>query len=203
MAEQKKSGVPTPIKLVIGLVLIAVGGYLSAQPNPLEKMAEQGVPLNLAITIATIGVFFVLFPVIDSFFVTPLHDAINARTSELESTFSEAESLRSEMTELRTSYEKRIAETEASAREQIQNQIKEAQALGNQLKAQAAAEKEEMVKKAQAEIDQEKNRVLTDLRLHVVNLTLGATERVLGENVDNDRNRKLIEEFIDKVEVPG
>lgn len=69
--------------------------------------------------------------------------------------------------------------------------------------AEAAAQKEEMVRKASEEIEAEKNRVLNDLRLHVVDLTLGATAKILGENVDDARNRRLIDEFIDKVEVPG
>jgi F0F1-type ATP synthase membrane subunit b/b' len=30
---------------------------------------------------------------------------------------------------------------------------------------------------------------------------MAATEKILGENVDDARNRKLVEEFIEKVEV--
>jgi len=45
--------------------------------------------------------------------------------------------------------------------------------------------------------------VLAEVRLHVADLSLQATEKLLNENVDNDRNRRLIDEFIATAEVPG
>ncbi|HVL38306.1 MAG TPA: hypothetical protein VM328_02840, partial [Fimbriimonadaceae bacterium] len=71
------------------------------------------------------------------------------------------------------------------------------------LMAEANAKADALVKRAEEEIEQQKNRALTEMRLEVVNLTLAATEKILGENIDNDRNRRLVQEFIDKVEVPG
>lgn len=206
MANQKSSsGLPFPVVLVIGVVMMAGGFYVSKNWHPafLETLASQGISLDPGKTVSAIGVLLILFPVIRSFYVGPLSEAINARTSELERTFTEAESLRSEMTQMRSDYERRLAETETAAREQIQSEIRKAQELRGQLEADARQRADEYLRKAQEDIDNEKNRVLTDLRLHVVDLTLGATEKILGENVDSDRNRKLIAEFIDKVEVPS
>lgn len=207
MANSSKGGMI--IGIVAGLGFAFAGSQMAVnhQPHALyeftENLTKQGIPLDLGKTVATIGVFLILFPVIKSFFMTPLADAINGRSSELEQTFSEAEALRSEMTALKSGYEKRLAETEASAREQIQSEIRKAQDLRAQLEADARSKADDYLKKAQAEIDSEKNRVITDLRIHVVDLTMGATEKILGENVDNDRNRKLVNEFIDKIEVPA
>lgn len=206
--ETKSSGSMLP-GLLVGAVLMVAGGWMAMnhQPEALynltKSLEEQGIPLDLGKTVSVIGVFLILFPVIKSFFLNPLSDAIHERTALLESTFTEAETLRSDMTAMRSDYERRLADSEASAREQIQAEIKKAQDLRTQLMAEAAAQKEEMVRKASEEIEAEKNRVLNDLRLHVVDLTLGATAKILGENVDDARNRRLIDEFIDKVEVPG
>ncbi len=206
MANQKSSSsLPFPVILVIGVLMMAGGFWVSKNWHPefLTKLAEQGIALDLGKTVSAIGVLLILFPVIRSFYVGPLTEAINNRTNELERTFTEAESLRSEMTQMRSDYERRLAETETAAREQIQSEIRKAQELRGQLEADARQRADEYLRKAQEDIDNEKNRVLTDLRLHVVDLTLGATEKILGENVDSDRNRKLIAEFIDKVEVPS
>lgn len=197
----------TLILVAIGLAM-AFGGYqLSTNPPEFmsfqETLQRQGIPLDLGKTVAMIGMFIALFPLLRMFYFKPLADAINNRTSELERTFSEAEELRTEMGQMRSDYEKRLAETEAAAREQIQAQIREAQALRQQLMSEAAAKADELVKKAQEEIEQEKNRVMSELRLAVVDLTLTATEKVLGENVDTAKNRKLVQDFIDKVEVPS
>ena len=50
-------------------------------------------------------------------------------------------------------------------------------------------------------IEADRTKVMTELRVEVVNLTLAATEKLLGENMDTDKNRKLVEDFVSKVEV--
>jgi len=188
---------------ILGLGLMAGGYYISKEVHIgfLEDLAKQGIPLDLGKTISAIGVFLIVLPLLRLFYFNPLGDAITNRTSELENTFSEAESLRQEMQKMKSDYEQRLNATEARAREEIQAQIREAQNMRQSLMAEASAKADEFLKKAQEEIAMEKERVLVDLRLGVVDMTLQATERILGENVDDAKNRKLIQEFIDTAEV--
>lgn len=195
----------TLLVVVFGAVLAVGGFYVSKNWHPafITQINEQGIPLDPGKTVSTIGMFLFLFPVLNYFYFKPLSEAIHGRTSDLERTFAEAEELRAEMTKMRADYEARLAQTEAAAREQIQTQIKEAQALRQQLMSEAAAKADDLVKKAQQEIEQEKQRVIGDLRLAVVDLTLAATEKLIGENMDDARNRRLVGEFIAKVEAPS
>lgn len=201
--EQKGSPAKTFLIVVFGLAFAFGGFYVSTKVDiPFQDtLVAQGIPLDLGKTIAMIGMFLFLFPLLNFFYFKPLSTAIHDRTSELEKTFSEAEDLRAEMKQTRADYEKRLAQTEAEAREQIQAQIKEAQQLRQTLMSEATAKADEMVRRATQEIEAEKIRVMSDLRLGVVNLTLAATEKLLGENVDSVTNRRLVEEFIDKIEV--
>jgi len=203
-SEQKPSKSPIP-GIIIGVIFMVAGTYVSVNitKGPLEALAKQGILLDPGKTLGVVGVFLVLFPAIKVFYLNPLTEAINRRNSDIERTFSEAEDLRTQMTAMKSDYEQRLARTEAEAREQIQNQIKEAQSLRGQLMQEAASKADELVKKAQEEIENEKTRVMFEIRSAVVNLTLTATERVLGENMTDDRNRKLVEEFINTVEVPS
>ena len=203
--QEKSGGFPTVLGVIVGIILMAAGTYVAANVHIgfQDKLADQGIPLDLARTIATIGVFLILFPVIKTFFLVPLWDAINARTTELEKTFSEAEELRGEMRTMQADYEKRIAATEADAREKIQAQIKEAQALRQRLESEAVGRADELVRRAREEIESDRTKLKVELRTEVVALTLTATEKLLGENMDTDKNRKLVEEFITKVEVPS
>lgn len=200
--HRKNSGSATTaiLGVVVGIVLIVVGiGPFSH----FEPQLLQGIDLNLGKTLAAMGVVLVLLPVLDKLFFSVVRDAINERNSELERTFTEADDLRARMEQMRVDYERRLAETEALAREQIQAQIKEAQALRQGIMAEATAKADDVLRKAQDEIASERQRLFTELRVEVVNLTLTATEKLLGENVDTEKNRRLVEEFVNKVEVPG
>jgi F-type H+-transporting ATPase subunit b len=205
--EQKSTGVPPIVGIIIGAILMVAGTYASVNAKSVglatiqEPLAEQGILLDLGKTVATIGVFLILFPVIKNFFIQPLNDAINERNNNLERTFTEAENLRAEMEKMRIDYDRRLAKSEASAREQIQSQIREAQNLRTQLMTEASAKADQLVQQAQAEIEAEKAKVLVELRTHVVDLALLAAEKVIGENMDTERNRTMVDDFINKVEV--
>jgi F-type H+-transporting ATPase subunit b len=206
MSEIKKSSAAATWGMFfIGLVLMFAGMYVSTSVTHgnIKSLEEMGVPLDPGKTLSVIGVFLMLFKVIGNFFLVPLSDAITTRNSDLESTFTEAESLRNQMDTLKSDYEKRMAQTEADAREKIQSQIKEAQELRKTLMAEASSKADELVKRAQDEIAAERERAVSGIRMHVANLSLQAAEKVLGENLDDNRNRKLIDDFLDKVEVPA
>lgn len=206
MSTEKKSSAGSVIlATIVGAILMVAGTYMALNVHLafVENLNKQGIPLDPGRSIAVIGVLLIVFPIIKTFYLNPLVEAIHSRNSELERTFDEAEQLREQMNTMRTEYEQRLAATEAEAREQIQAQIREAQNLRGELMAEASARAEELVKKAQEEIEGERVRVINSLRSEVVNLTLTATEKILRENVDDARNRKLVEEFIATVEVPS
>lgn len=187
---------------VIGAVFMVGGTYFSLKmTNPLASLGEMGIPIDLGSTIATVGVLLIVFPLVKMFFTDPLSQAIGERNENLEHTFAEAESLRAEMTKTRADYEARLAAAEASAREHIEAQIKEAQKLRQTLMNEAATRADAMIEKAQQEIASERERILTGLRNQVVELSLVAAERIVGENMDNERNRKLVDEFVSGLEV--
>lgn len=203
--SKQSSGSPI-VGIVVGVILMVAGTYSAAHEEqffPFQKGLREGqhLELNLGMTIATIGVFLILFPVIKTFFLVPLQTAIQERNSNLEATFSEAEELKAEMQKMRSDYERRIATTESQAREQIQSQIKEAQNLRSTLMEEATAKTQALIAQAEQEIAAERDRLIGDLRSQVVDLALSAAEKVVRENMDTDRNRRMIEDFISRAEV--
>ena len=166
------NSLPYPVMAVIGAVLMVAGTYVSVKHLlPLEGLAKMGIPIDIGSTIATVGVLLIVFPLIKMFFTDPLSQAIGERNANLEQTFSEAESLRAEMTKLRGDYEQQLAAANASARQHIEAQIKEAQSLRQTLMNEAATRADAMIDKAQTEIAAERERILTGLRGQVVELS--------------------------------
>jgi F-type H+-transporting ATPase subunit b len=57
-------------------------------------------------------------------------------------------------------------------------------------------ELERMRVRAAAEIDAEKQRAVADLRAEVADLALAAASKVVGESMTNDRQRRLVDDFL-------
>ena len=182
---------------ILGLILIAAGIALH---TPLNFELPGHLVINLGETLAMIGFLVLLFPVVKIFYTQPLADAIQERNTELENTFNEVETLRSDMQKLKADYEARLAATEADAREKINSQIKEAQVLRQTLMAEAAAKSDDLLRKANEEIAGEKTKLIADLRTHVSDLAIAAAEKVVGQTMDTDKNRAIVDSFLTQIE---
>ncbi len=197
--QVSKKQTTKPIVIVlIGIGLIVLGATVF---HSTEIVPAEGIRLNIGKIIANIGVFLAFIQLLNTFFYQPLSQAIHERTTELEETYSEADQLKSQMQKMRTEYESQLAATEATAREQIQAQIHEAQALRLQIMKEASDHVKELKIRAEEEIEFDRKKALHQLRVQVVDLTLSATEQLIHKNVDNEVNRKLVDEFIEKLEV--
>jgi F-type H+-transporting ATPase subunit b len=195
---QKKSGSPW-INVIIGLIIVILAGSVPQLRD--FDVPLPGIELHLGKTIAMIGMMILLFPLVKVFYVDPLEKAIKDRNENLEHTFEEAENLKQRMQELKTSYENRLKAAEEEAREKIQIALGEAEQMKNQIIAEARSQAEEVRRRNEEELERAKEKMLIDLRTHVVDLTLAATEKVIGQSVDPVKQRQLVEEFISSAEV--
>lgn len=187
---------------IIGLVLVVASVFWQlGTGGEVKGQIPELFDINLAVMMGTVGVILILWGAIETFYTTPLRKIIDDRNEAIEGTFTEVENLRSEMTQLKSDYERQLAETEAQAREKIQEQIKEATDLKKQLMADAQRQAEDYKRQAMDEIEAEKNKILTDLRVHVATLSIQATEKLLNANIDQERNKQLVDEFLATVEV--
>ena len=95
----------------------------------------------------------------------------------------------------------------AGAREESNRIIEEARRTAEQLRAeiQARAEREAAatVSKAQEEIRAERDRVFQQLRGEVAEIAVTLAGRVVGDTLDADAHRRLIDAYIDEVAGTG
>ena len=192
------TGAPAIVTVIGGLIIAAIGVVLGQH---WEVHLPGDMTLHFGKTVTAIGIFVALMPLIKMFYTNPLWNAINERNTNLENTFGEAESLKQRMTDLKTSYEKKLADSEAEAREKIQAALAEAQEMKARIIEEARVQAEEVKQRATEEMNRERAKMMVDLRSHVVDLTMTATRKVIGESVDEAKQRELVERFIETAEV--
>jgi F-type H+-transporting ATPase subunit b len=189
---------------IFAIIGAALFWFLSTLPfvedwNHVPLLGQLG--LNFKTFFVALGGLFLMFPLIQMLFLQPLQEAMDARTKNLEETYADAENLKQHMQDLKSSYEQKLTESEAQAREKIQAAIAEAQQMKDQIISEARGQAEEIRLRNTEELERERQKALVDLRTHVVDLTLLATKKVIGDSLGEDKQRQLIRDFIDKAEV--
>ena len=148
-----------------------------------------------AILVNIVG-FVVLLFIARSLVFIPIGKVITERQSEITKTYDTIDRDKNAMEATRRDYETRLAAIEEERREKVQKAIAEAQATRDQIVSEAQTRAKETVDRAQTEAAREQREGVIALRQQIVDLALGAATKVIGEGLDETRQRKLIDDFI-------
>lgn len=92
-----------------------------------------------------------------------------------------------------------LDQARASAQEIIAGANKSAEQLRQELKQKAEEDAKRTIERARQEIDAERQKAVDSVRQEVATLVVEATERVVGETLDDAKHRKLIDRAIEEV----
>jgi F-type H+-transporting ATPase subunit b len=91
----------------------------------------------------------------------------------------------------------------AAARQEANDVLSRAQKVADESRerdlAETRAEIERLREQAAADIDAERQRALADVRAQVADLALLAASRVVGETMSDERQRRLVDDFLRQV----
>ena len=140
--------------------------------------------------------FLLLLTIIWMFAFKPLAKTLDDRKAAIEQGLKDAEQARRD----RESAEAERAATLAEARREANDILARAQKVAQETRdADIAATREELERmraRAAAEIEAEKTRAIGELRSEVADLALAAAGRVVGETMSDDRQRRLVQDFL-------
>ncbi len=123
----------------------------------------------------------------------PMMQALNDRQKKIADGLAAADRASSDLEQAQM----RVTQELNEAKEQSQEIIEQANRRANQIieeaKDQARAEGERLKAAAQAEIEQETNRAREALRSQVAALAVAGAEKILGENLDEAANSRLVD----------
>jgi F-type H+-transporting ATPase subunit b len=95
--------------------------------------------------------------------------------------------------------QKIIASAQADANKRVQEATERAEKAAKDIMAAVEEERKRLIESAKEEAALERNRVLADLRGQVAALSIAAANKLIGESLDEKRQRTLIEEFFSGV----
>ena len=152
--------------------------------------------INLGLSIWTIVVFVLLLLILRRFAWGPILRAVQDREDHVRSTLESAASEREESTELLEQYRKQMLE----ARREAQDLIAKAKEMGvtvrKEIEEKARQEANVIMEKARVSIEKEKEAALDELRQGSVDIALAAAGKLIAEELNQDKDRKLAVGFV-------
>jgi F-type H+-transporting ATPase subunit b len=143
-----------------------------------------------------IVVFVALWNAMSQLFWKPFLTHLQGRDAEISNAYAAVEHTRQEMENLRSEYQRHMAEIENDARTRIQTAIKEAQAERERIITEARTASDAAIREGLASMQREKEQALTDLRDRMVGLAVNAASKALGPVADATALRRSIEDRI-------
>jgi len=92
-----------------------------------------------------------------------------------------------------------IAKAQSEANQKVREATDRADIAAREVMAKAEADAVKIREDARAEISQERDRVLADVRGQIAALSMAAAQRLIGDALDEKRQRALIDEFFSGV----
>ena len=126
----------------------------------------------------------------------PLQRIIDARRAQIDESMEAAEATRDEAARLLAEYQETLASVRAEAEEILARSRKTGDAAKAEIVDEARRQAQRTVAKAQEQIEREMRAALEEVKKEIADLTLMATERVIGKSLDDDDHRRLIEEAL-------
>jgi F-type H+-transporting ATPase subunit b len=147
--------------------------------------------------IAGLIAFVIVFFFVWKWAVPSLNKMLEARQAAIRADYEAAEAAKVEAQGLLDDYQDQLS----GAKDEAAGIVDEARVAGDQVKsdivARAETEAEQIKERAQGEIAGERERVSGELRRQVADLSIGVAEKVVGDSLDDDRQRQLVDRYID------
>ncbi|HET6778762.1 MAG TPA: F0F1 ATP synthase subunit B [Gemmatimonadales bacterium] len=165
-----------------------------------EHAARGPLDVEPGLMIWTVVVFVALLLILKKFAWPALLGAVEARERALEEQLAEAERSRAEAARLLAQHEKLIAEGRASAHALLAEARDAAEKERALAMEKTRQEQEELLERARRDIAAERDRAVADLRREAVDLSLAAASKLLGERLNSENDRRIVQEYLSSLE---
>jgi len=182
--------------LLLSLALI------SANAAPLLAQEAEQTPImaiRLNLMLWTLVIFLLLFWILKRFAFPAILGEVEKREKALQDAIDSAKRDREEAQRILEEQRKQIE----AARGDAQKLIADGRAVAEKMRAdmveQTHQEQQTMIERARREIETERDRAIAQLRREAVNLAIAGASKVIEQNLDNTKNRQLVESFLSSI----
>ena len=160
---------------------------------------EAGVITINGTVIVELVTFLIMLAVLARYVYPEIVKVAEARQRQIAEQLKEAEEARAAAEQRLKEAEERLNDARKTAQGVIEAAAKSAEQLRQEMRQKAEEESKRTVEAARKEIEAERDQAVRSVRSEVANLVVAATEKVIGETLDDAKHRQLIDKAIAEV----
>ncbi|MFN8595461.1 MAG: F0F1 ATP synthase subunit B [Anaerolineae bacterium] len=155
--------------------------------------------INLTLLIAQIVNIVILILLLRSVAYKPIIKFLDGRREKIAKGLEDARKAEARLANIEADYSKRMDEARAEGQKVVAEMTANAEKQAAAIIAKANEDVARIKAQAQEEAELERNKALADLRTQVVSLSMAAANKLVGESLDANRQRALVDEFFSGV----
>jgi F-type H+-transporting ATPase subunit b len=159
----------------------------------------EALGINLGFLIVQIIGFIILFLTLNAWIYKPMVNMMETRRQKIAQGLEDARVAAEARSDAEKEAAKIIAEAQAEAGKIVREATERAAVAGKDVQAAAEAEAASIRESAKAEAELARNQILGNLRGQVASLAIAAANKLVGEALDEKKQRALLDEFFSGV----
>jgi F-type H+-transporting ATPase subunit b len=152
--------------------------------------------IQIAVIVTQILGFLVVLWVLRKFAWGPVLNLLEERRDKIRASFADIDTRKAEVEQLRLQYEAELKKIDAQARQRMNEVLSEAQRIAQDIEASARERSRAELDKLKGDVEREYQAARVRLKEEIVTVALGAAERMVRQNLDRERQRTLVDEFL-------
>lgn len=156
----------------------------------------ESLGINLSLLVSQLVNFTLLAVLLYLLLYKPVLNMLAQRKQRIVASMADVDAARAAAAKAQQEYDRKVTEAQRKAQEIIALAAQTSEKVGADIKAEAQREADTIRQRARDEAVQEKAHILAEVQSQIASLSMAATERVLGQAVDEATQRKLIGNFI-------
>ena len=154
------------------------------------------ISVTPGLMIWTIVCFLITLFVLKRYAFGPIQNMIDQRRERIRQSIEEAEHARAEARRLLDEHRSLIGQARREAEEILSEARRVADSQRERVKEETEADRKRRLEETRRQIEAETQRALEQIRSEVAELALLATTKVTGKILDDEDNRRLVEEAV-------
>lgn len=155
----------------------------------------EALGINLGFFLFQVFNFLIVMVLLTAWAYRPIVNALENRKNKIAQSLEDARIAAEARSNAEAEARSILAKAQSEAAERVREATLRAESATEDVRRQAEVEAQKIREQAIADATLERDRILGDLRSQIASLSIAATQKLIGEALDERRQRVLIDEF--------